>query len=124
PAGFAARAAAAAATEATTTAATTTAARAASVGREIDPATIAPGARLVQLGAFDDRATAVTEWQRLSRLHGDLLGDRGFVVQQAESGGRTFYRLRMAGLSDLAESRQLCAALNARNTQCIPVTAR
>lgn len=123
PAGLEARVAAAPAAEASATGAASAAAGPA-VGREIDPASIAPGARMVQLGAFDDRATAVSEWQRLSRLHGDLMGERGFVVQQAESGGRTFFRLRMAGFADLAESRQFCTALTNRGAQCIPVSAR
>ena len=32
------------------------------------------------------------------------------VIQTAESGGRTFYRLRAAGFADEADARRFCSA--------------
>lgn len=90
---------------------------------DIDPADVPDGARLVQLGAFDDIADAEKEWDYILDRHGDLVANHPRLIQQAESGGRRFYRLRMAGFENLSDSRRLCSALLARGTPCIPVTA-
>ncbi len=91
---------------------------------DVDASEVVTGARLVQLGAFDDRETAIREWDHILDLHGDLIGDRKRFIQEAESGGRSFFRLRMVGFDSLSDSRRLCSALMARGTPCIPVTAR
>lgn len=91
---------------------------------DADPAQILTGTRLVQLGAFDDEASAKREWGHILDKHGDLLGGKKRLIQTAESGGRSFFRLRVVGFNDLSESRRLCSALLARGTPCIPVTAR
>lgn len=88
------------------------------------PAAVAPGTSLVQLGAFDSRENALREWQRIRKRHADLIGDRTELIQQAQSGGRPFFRLRLTGFRNLDDSRRLCAALVARGTPCIPVVAR
>lgn len=110
--------AAAAAAPATLTPASVTAA---AVPEEIDPARLKPDARLVQLGAFDDAETARREWQRLAARFGTYLGGKSRVIQQAQSGGRTFYRLRAAGFADDGDARRFCAALLAEQAACIPV---
>ncbi|MFT5159111.1 MAG: hypothetical protein ACI9ZD_000708 [Paracoccaceae bacterium] len=91
---------------------------------DVDASEVLSGTRLVQLGAFDDRAMAIMEWDNIVNRHGDLIGDRQRFIQEAESGGRRFYRLRMFGFDNLSDSRRLCSALLARGTPCIPVTAR
>lgn len=91
---------------------------------EIDPATIAAGTRLVQLGAFDDEAAARAEWARLQGTFGDLINGKAMVVQSAQSGGRTFYRLRAHGFDGEDAARRFCAALLAENASCIPVAQR
>lgn len=90
----------------------------------IDPDSLSPGTRLVQLGAFDDREGARAEWDRLDERFGALLEDKGRVIQPAESGGRTFYRLRAAGFESEAEARRFCAVLLAEQAACIPVLIR
>jgi len=92
--------------------------------REIDPATLAIGTRLVQLGAFDDEAGARTEWARLQTKFGDLMADKSLVIQAAQSGGRTFYRLRAHGFAGEDDARRFCAALVAENAPCIPAAHR
>jgi hypothetical protein len=92
--------------------------------REIDPATIEPGTRLVQLGAYDTADEARAAWSTLLSRFGDLLTDKSLVVQSAESGGRTFYRLRAHGFSDEDAARRLCSALLTEDTPCIPVAQR
>lgn len=83
-----------------------------------------PGTRLIQLGAYDSRETALKEWVRISAKHHDLLGNKNFLVQLVETGGRQFYRLRAVGFADSTESKAMCSALVQRGAQCIPVVAR
>ena len=91
---------------------------------EIDPATIAAGTRLVQLGAFDDEPGARAEWAKLQGSFAELIVGKAMVVQAAQSGGRTFYRLRAHGFVGEDEARRFCAALLAENASCIPVAQR
>ncbi|EEW25811.1 SPOR domain-containing protein [Rhodobacter ferrooxidans] len=91
---------------------------------EIDPATLAVGTRLVQLGAYDDVETARADWDKLALQFGDLLAGKGRVVQAAQSGGRTFYRLRAHGFESEDDARRFCSALLAENAACIPVAVR
>lgn len=92
--------------------------------RAVDPASLAPGTRLVQFGAFASEAEAQDHWQRLAETFGELLAGKGQVVQAAESGGRTFYRLRAEGFTDDADARRFCAAITAVGPECIPVAVR
>lgn len=91
---------------------------------DVDPATLVVGTRLVQLGAFDDVETANKEWDKLAGRFGELLAGKGRVVQSAQSGGRTFFRLRAAGFEGEDDARRFCSALLAENAACIPVAVR
>jgi hypothetical protein len=88
---------------------------------EIDAATLSPGTRLVQFDAFDTKDEAKAEWVRLQGRFADLLADKSMVVQAAESGGRTIFRLRAHGFEDEADARRFCAAFTAEEANCIPV---
>lgn len=92
--------------------------------REVDPAALAAGTRLVQFGAFDSTDEARAAWDRIAGQFGELMAGKGRVIQEASSGGRTFYRLRAEGFADEADARRFCAAVSAENTDCIPVTLR
>jgi hypothetical protein len=96
----------------------------ASAGLDADPASIAPGTRLVQLGAFPTEDEALAEWSRIEGAFGDYMGDKRRVIQQAETGGTTFYRLRAMGFTDLSDARRFCAVLVAGEASGIPVVAR
>lgn len=91
---------------------------------EIDPATLPEGARVVQIGAFDTPEVARAEWDRVAARFGPLMEGKSRIVQEAVSGGRSFYRLRAAGFKNLDDSRRFCAALSAEGTNCIPTLAR
>ena len=91
---------------------------------EIDPASLAIGTRLVQLGAFDTVDQARQEWAKLAGRFGDLMTGKSVVVQSAESGGRTFYRLRAHGFDGEDDARRFCMALLAEDAACIPVAHR
>jgi hypothetical protein len=91
---------------------------------EVDPATIPVGTRLVQFGAFDTAEAARAEWQRLAGQFGELMASKSLVVQPAESGGRTFFRLRAHGFQNEDDARRFCSAFVAQNATCIPVPQR
>lgn len=91
---------------------------------DVDPASIGPGTRLVQLGAYDDVSAARAAWDQLARRFSPLLDDRGRVIEAAHSGGSVFYRLRAHGFSDERDARRFCAALVDQQIDCIPVLIR
>lgn len=91
---------------------------------ELAATTVETGTRLVQLGAFDERDEAIGEWDRIATRFSDYMEGKQRFIQEATSGGRTFYRLRAVGFEDLNASRRFCAVLVAENTACIPVLAR
>ncbi|MFY2824873.1 SPOR domain-containing protein [Ruegeria sp. MALMAid1280] len=96
----------------------------AAVGVDIDPDTLSKGTRMAQLGAYESSDVARAEWDRLNSRFGDYMDGKQRVIQKTSRGGRTFYRLRVLGFDDLSDSRQFCAALEARGADCIPVAAR
>jgi hypothetical protein len=91
---------------------------------EVDPASLGPGTRLVQLGAYDDAGSARAAWDQLARRFSPLLDDRGRVIEAAQSGGSVFYRLRAHGFNDERDARRFCAALVDQQIDCIPVLIR
>jgi cell division septation protein DedD len=91
------------------------------VSGEADPAAIAAGTRLVQLGAFASADVARSEWADVETRFSDYFVGKTRVIQEVESGGREFYRLRVMGFEDLADARRFCAVIVADGTNCIPV---
>ena len=78
---------------------------------------------LIQLGSLRSRDSALREWDRLKGPHSDLLGPLGPQIQKVDVGaGRgVFYRLRAGSVAGRAAAERLCADLNARKVQCLPV---
>lgn len=93
-------------------------------GLDVDPDSLAVGTRLAQLGAYDTPEIAKAEWDKLYSRFADYMDGKQRVIQEASSGGRTFYRLRATGFDDLSDARRFCSALVAENADCIPVTLR
>jgi hypothetical protein len=60
----------------------------------------------------------------MSKLFPGYLDDKSRVIQQAESGGKTFYRLRALGFENIDDARRFCAAFKSRNVDCVPVLVR
>jgi hypothetical protein len=93
---------------------------------EIEAGTLPVGSRLVQLGAFETKDLARAEWGKMALKFSDVMRGKLRVIQEASSGGQTFFRLRVAGFSDLADARRFCATLAADKTKplCVPVATR
>ncbi len=96
----------------------------AEIAIEVAPEQVAAGTRLVQLGAFDSADVARDEWNRLTARFEEYFTGKSRVVQKAQSGGKTFYRLRAVGFEDLADARRFCSVLMASKAACIPVVNR
>lgn len=92
--------------------------------REVAATEIAAGTRLVQLGAFDSEDVARVEWDKVALRFPEMLEGKDRVIEKAQSGGKTFYRLRAMGFDDIADARGFCAALTAGQAACIPVVTR
>jgi len=91
---------------------------------EIDAGSISPGTRLAQLGAFDSAQIARQQWDVIHGRFTEYMQGKSRVIQKAQSGGRTFYRLRVAGFDDISDARRFCSALLAEKAACIPVKMR
>lgn len=91
---------------------------------EIDPASLPPRTSLAQLGAFDSAATARREWDRLTARFPEYFSGKARVIEEATTGGRRFFRLRVHGFADRADARRFCSALMAQDAVCIPVMTR
>ena len=91
---------------------------------DLDPASLAPGTRLVQLGAYDSDVDARAAWDNLAARFPAYLENRGRIIESATAGGRTFYRLRAHGFQDEPEARRFCSVFLADNADCIPVLIR
>ncbi|MEQ6248235.1 SPOR domain-containing protein [Sulfitobacter sp. HNIBRBA3233] len=102
----------------------TASAAAPAAGVEIDLASLPAGTRLVQLGAFDTPDIAREQWARLASRFAPFMAGKSRIVQEASSGGRTFYRLRAHGFEDIGDARRFCSALVAESVDCIPVVTR
>lgn len=87
---------------------------------DLAPEALVPGMRLVQLGAFPTAELARAEWDKVAARFEALMAGKKRVVQEAESGGRVFFRLRVAGFEGADDARRFCAALEAEQTNCVP----
>jgi hypothetical protein len=91
--------------------------------RDVDPAGLVTGTALAHIGSFPDEAQAKLAWDAAAARFGALFDDKGRVIEAAESGGQTFYRLRVEGFADRDAARRFCAALKAAG-ECVPTLVR
>lgn len=91
---------------------------------DLDPATLAPGTRLVQIGAYPNQAEARLEWDKTIARFGALMQGKRRVIEKSESGGTVFFRLRVEGFTDAEDARAFCAALTSENAVCVPAVVK
>jgi hypothetical protein len=85
---------------------------------DLDPAGLGQGTQLAQIGSYETVAQAKLEWDKAVGRFAAVMDGKQRVIQAAESGGKTFYRLRVAGFETRDEVRRFCAALKSGG-QCV-----
>jgi len=73
---------------------------------------------LVQLAAVGSEDAAKTEWERLAKRMPDLLSRKLPAVSKVEHDGKTFWRLRTGGFSDIAQATAFCEQVRAKGNGC------
>ena len=76
------------------------------------------GNTLVQLAAVHSEDAAKSEWQRLSKRLPDLLGQRKPAFSKTEHDGRTLWRVRTGGFSDVGQATSFCEKMRAKGVGC------
>lgn len=90
---------------------------------DVDPASLATGTVLAQIGSYDTATVAKLEWDKAVARFGPLMAGKGRVIQEASSGGRSFFRLRVSGFASRDDARRFCAAFRSGG-QCVPALVR
>jgi SPOR domain len=76
----------------------------------------------LQVGAVRSPEAAKQEWDRLKRLHADLLGDLGVSTERVDLGQRgIFYRIQAGPIADAAKAERDCNELRQHGVGCILV---
>jgi cell division septation protein DedD len=79
----------------------------------------AAGYRL-QLGAVKTPEMAKSEWARIKREYGDLVGSLTVSTERADLGDRgVYYRIQVGPVADAAQAERVCAQLRQRGQGCI-----
>lgn len=76
----------------------------------------------IQLGAFPSEDMTRAQWVGIKAQHEEVLAGRALAIQTTQSGGTTWYRLRVGPFRDRAEAESLCQALKARGQDCLVAT--
>lgn len=73
---------------------------------------------MVQLAALTSEESARAEWTLLTRKMPDLLSGRQPTYSKTERDGRTFWRVRTSGFTDVAQARGFCDRIRAKGAGC------
>jgi hypothetical protein len=82
------------------------------------PAAAVSRSAMVQLAALSSEQAARGEWEALSKRMPDLLGSRQPSYSRTDRNGRTFWRVRTAGFTDVAQARGFCEKVRAKGVGC------
>ncbi|MFN0114404.1 MAG: SPOR domain-containing protein [Paracoccaceae bacterium] len=91
---------------------------------DLDPANLASGTRLVQIGTYDSVEAARAGWEEVVAAFGPVMVGKRRVIEPAGGTGGTFFRLRAEGFADVAEARRFCAVVKGRVSTCVPALVR
>ena len=76
------------------------------------------GGTEVQLAAMESEQAAMAEWGRLQKRMPDVMAAKRPVIMRAERAGKTFYRLRTGGFTDIAQATTFCTQMKAKGAAC------
>jgi D-alanyl-D-alanine carboxypeptidase len=82
----------------------------------------APGAFLIQIGAYQSHAEAERQLATVRERTGDLLAKGGAVTQQVQQGQKVFYRARYSGF-DAQTAARACGELKRLKIDCLVMKA-
>ena len=94
------------------------------LGAEVAGDAIGIGVRMVQLGAFETADNARAGMQTIAQRFPAEFTGRKWTIEEAQSGGVPFYRLRALGFDTHDQATAFCAPLMALNVSCIPVVTQ
>lgn len=79
---------------------------------------------VIQLASLRSRSAAEDTWNTIQKTHSSVLPSSAYMdIVRAEVPNKgTFYRLRLAGLTDKAAADRICNQLKARNQSCFTTT--
>ena len=84
----------------------------------VAPSAAPSGGTQVQLAALESAQAAMMEWDRLSKRLPELFRPHHPEVQRTDRDGKTFFRLRTGGFTDIASATAFCAQLHSKGAGC------
>lgn len=84
---------------------------------------IIKGKTFIQLGSLKSYDRAESEWKRLSKKHGDVLGKREPVIQKVDLGEEQgiYYRLRTGPFDSSGKADEACRMLKEQKVECVVI---
>jgi len=73
----------------------------------------------IQLAADPSESAIRNRWRTVFNANKDILRDKALAIQSTQSGGTTFYRLRVGPFKNRSEAVAVCQALKARGQDCL-----
>jgi hypothetical protein len=73
---------------------------------------------LVQLAAVRSEDAAKSEWERLSKRFPELLGSHHPAFSKTERDGKTLWRVRTGGFTDVPQATSFCEKVRAKGAAC------
>ena len=76
---------------------------------------------MVHLGSFKNNVLASAHVENFVVRHKGYLTDKTVFLQKSETGGRSIYRMRAIGFSNVSEMEKFCAIINSFGNDCMPI---
>jgi hypothetical protein len=76
---------------------------------------------MVHLGSFKNKVLASADVENFVVRHQGYLTNKTVFLQKSETGGRSIYRMRAIGFSNIAETKKFCAIINSFGNDCMPI---
>ena len=77
---------------------------------------------MVHLGSFKNKVLASADVENFVVRHKGYLTNKTVFLQKSETGGRSIYRMRAIGFSNISEMKKFCAIINSFGNDCVPIS--